>query len=251
MLDCAIIRDLLPQYYHNTLSDASRAAIKEHTLTCPVCAGLLEQQNAAPQPISHKSQHKRVFFLAAIPLLLSAVLLILHLQNTGASTLLRCPDTGWSASVQQQNNAFTIQILESGILVDTISSPGTYESALWCPGGGFLAVAYHKDDHSCTMIYNTDSRVLRHLDSSFTQTLRYQNSAFSFLSGNTSAWEGMDYIPWIWSRNGSRLLLYGKGTAVDGWSYTGYFWYTPHDGTISDVTGFDSRFIDGENPLAP
>lgn len=49
-MDCEVIRDLLPLYADDLLSDGSRAAIEAHAKTCPGCKSLMEQICAPLEP---------------------------------------------------------------------------------------------------------------------------------------------------------------------------------------------------------
>ncbi len=253
MLNCEIIRDLLPQYGGGTLSSASTAAIEEHTLTCPVCAKLLEDKSVQVRKAkTHSLRQNRLrrwlpISALGLILLLAAVLLLSKLLPDPAISgwqRIDCAGTDWSAKIQQQGDSFTLRILIENTQIKQLSLEGVYQSALWASDGAYLAVGYTKSDHTCVCIYNTANGTTRQLDEAFTTALRYQHSAFSFLSGQTSQHEGMHYIPWVWDHLNYSLLVYGKGTASDGWSYQGYFWYDPFEGTIGGVTGFDHKFLD-------
>ena len=49
-MDCDIIRDLLPLYADNLISEASSRCIKEHTARCPACQKLLNEMTAPLEP---------------------------------------------------------------------------------------------------------------------------------------------------------------------------------------------------------
>lgn len=58
MMDCEIIRDLLPMYADGQVSDASRRAIEEHAAGCPACKKLLHDMCAPLEPEIEESQEQ-------------------------------------------------------------------------------------------------------------------------------------------------------------------------------------------------
>lgn len=255
MLDCTIIRDLLPQYNSGTLSQASKDAIELHTLTCPVCAKMLEDQNAraTQQETSNlrKVQLRKwipMVFLVSLALILLTVAALLlpkvfQTPAPAAQHQLPCKNTDWSANVQQQDDSFEVRIFSKDTLLKTLPVEGVYQSALWNETGTYLTICYTISGHSRVCIYSTASRVVRYLDNTFTLSLRYHHNTFSFLSGQGNTSLPMEYTPWLWDHANERLLVYGLGEDAQGWSYAGYFWYSPGDGTVSGITGFDDKFI--------
>ena len=90
MNNCNIIKDLLPLYKENLLSDDSKIFVEDHLRTCPECEGLLkdeiqiERKESKPLDFVEKRIKKetRYFTLAIIALLGSILIFIISYLNT-------------------------------------------------------------------------------------------------------------------------------------------------------------------------
>lgn len=90
MNNCNIIKDLLPLYKEDLLSDESKIFVEDHLRTCPECEGLLkdeiqiERKESKPLDFVEKRIKKetRYFTLAIIALLGSILIFIISYLNT-------------------------------------------------------------------------------------------------------------------------------------------------------------------------
>ena len=90
MNNCNIMKDLLPLYKENLLSDESKILVEDHLRTCPECEGLLkdeiqiERKESKPLDFVEKRIKKetRYFTLAIIALLGSILIFIISYLNT-------------------------------------------------------------------------------------------------------------------------------------------------------------------------
>ena len=90
MNNCEIIKDLLPLYKENLLSEESKTFVEDHLKTCPECENLLkeeikiESKNTKPLDFVEKRIKKetRYFTLAIIALLGSILIFIISYLNT-------------------------------------------------------------------------------------------------------------------------------------------------------------------------
>ena len=90
MNNCNIIKDLLPLYEENLLSEESKTFVEDHLKSCPECENLLKDQieieskNTKPLDFVEKSIKKetKYFTLAVIALLGSILIFIISYLNT-------------------------------------------------------------------------------------------------------------------------------------------------------------------------
>ena len=90
MRDCNIIKDLLPLYKEDLLSNKSKTFVEEHLKTCPECENLLkdeikiESKNTKPLDFVGKRIKKEARYstLAAIALIGSILIFIISYLNT-------------------------------------------------------------------------------------------------------------------------------------------------------------------------
>ncbi len=90
MNKCNIIKDLLPLYKENLLSDESKIYVEEHLQSCPDCENLLKNQieieskNTKPLDFVEKriKKESRYFTLAVVALLGSIFIFIISYLNT-------------------------------------------------------------------------------------------------------------------------------------------------------------------------
>lgn len=90
MNKCEIIKDLLPLYEENLLSEESKTFVEDHLKTCPECKNLLkedieiENKNTKPLDFVEKRIKKetRYFTLAVISLIGSILIFIISYLNT-------------------------------------------------------------------------------------------------------------------------------------------------------------------------
>lgn len=64
-LDCEIVRDLMPLYVENLVSEKSKAAVEEHVKNCRPCSEILELMKA-PEKRSAKSDEKEIDYLKKV-----------------------------------------------------------------------------------------------------------------------------------------------------------------------------------------
>ena len=247
MLQCSVVRDLLPQYKKNTLSAETRAAVEVHIQTCPTCAELIEAQTRQKQSSGSYLRPKQLLILGsiiAVVLIVIALLLsIFFLPEPIPKDSLTGGD--FTAAIFQEEKIFRVEISsEESPFQREFPISGFYETAMWSKGGKYLVIRYQKDGYTCTFIYDTANRVARYLDNTMTNLIRYYDSAFTFLSGNTNKDEGMHYAPWAWGATDHTLLIFAKGIDPEGYTRTGYFLYSLTDGTIDGVIGFTDPYLD-------
>ncbi|WP_311482382.1 zf-HC2 domain-containing protein [uncultured Anaerococcus sp.] len=90
MRDCNIIKDLLPLYKEDLLSNESKTFVEEHLKTCPECENLLneeieiESKNTKPLDFVERRIKKetRYFTLAVLALIGSILIFIISYLNT-------------------------------------------------------------------------------------------------------------------------------------------------------------------------
>lgn len=90
MRNCNIIKDLLPLYKEDLLSQESKTFVEEHLKTCPECENLLKDQikieNTETKPLDFVEKRikkeTRYFTLAVIALLGSILIFIISYLNT-------------------------------------------------------------------------------------------------------------------------------------------------------------------------
>lgn len=90
MNNCNIIKDLLPLYKENLLSDESKIFVEDHLKSCPDCENLLKDQieieskNTKPLDFVEKriKKESRYFTLAVVALLGSILIFIISYLNT-------------------------------------------------------------------------------------------------------------------------------------------------------------------------
>ena len=90
MKNCNIVKDLIPLYKENLLSEESRTFVEDHLKSCSECENLLKDQieikrtNTKPLDFVEKSIKKetRYFTLAVIALLGSILIFIISYLNT-------------------------------------------------------------------------------------------------------------------------------------------------------------------------
>lgn len=90
MKNCNIIKDLLPLYEENLLSDESKIFVREHLKICPECENLLKDQiqieNKKSKPLNFVEKRikkeSRYFTLAILTLIGSILIFIVSYLNT-------------------------------------------------------------------------------------------------------------------------------------------------------------------------
>lgn len=65
-LKCHIVRDLLPLYNDDLLSEESRAEVEQHLKTCENCANIYRQMNSKLEPLQTETAREDIDYLKKV-----------------------------------------------------------------------------------------------------------------------------------------------------------------------------------------
>ena len=271
MMQCEIIRDLLPLYAEGLTGDAANREIEAHLAGCDACAKALEQLRVPveqPEPQAEawkaavkkekKTRRRRLVLMIAAALLLGVgiCLGVLYRQDffeirdranspDGQVTAVICDGAGDSVAVPEDVPAFRLKLMKGAkqVLMAVIGD-AEYQSMHWSPTSDMVALQIRKNGMETVQVKQVPpSNTGRHLavERQLAQLVR-------------SAPE-LEWVRWeesedgqrplldcrfvCWSEDGSNILLSARGTDATGETRQGYLLFYPQrmaDPTINPNT---------------
>ncbi len=266
MMQCEIIRDLLPLYAEGLTGEETIRAVEAHLATCEACAKALEQLRAPveqPEPRAEawqaamkkdrNSRRRRLLLAVVLALLLGAgiCLGILYRQDFfDIRARKAAPQGGYTAIMYQGSRAFTAPGQAEGFRIrlnkdgkaqrETVYNDAEYLGMNWSPDGRFLAVNYRHQGTVTLSILDT----LGESQKTFAFTLKYAVQYTPTLSW--VRWQGdtplLDCSFVTWNGDSTGILVSARGADADGAIRQGYFWYHPAGKklSITGLTDFDT-----------
>lgn len=169
MNNCNIIKDLLPLYKENLLSQESKIFVEDHLKTCPNCENLLKNQieieskNTKPLDFVEKriKKESRYFTLAVVALLGSILIFIISYLNTprhleyekGLYKVYRSDDI-YTVEFSDKVSGIDYTDTEDAIYLDAYS---TKYDEIFNKDRPRKSLTFHKDDLKMVLYQNHDS----------------------------------------------------------------------------------------------
>lgn len=169
MNNCQIIKDLLPLYKEDLLSDESKTFVEDHLKTCPECENLLKDQiqieskEARPLDFVEKRIKKetRYFTLAVLALIGSILIFIISYLNTprhlkyekGLYKVYRS-DEIYTVEFSDKVSGIDYTDTEDAIYLDAYS---TKYDEIFNKEKPNKALTFHKDNFKTVLYQNHDS----------------------------------------------------------------------------------------------
>ncbi len=169
MNDCNIVKDLLPLYRENLLSEESKSFVKDHIKSCSTCKNLLENdvkiQNKDPKPLDFVEKRikkeTRYFTLAVIALIGSILIFIISYLNTprhieyekGLYKVYRSDDI-YTVEFSDKVSGIDYTDTEDTIFLDAYT---TKYDEIFNKNSPNKSLTFHKDDLKMVLYQNHDS----------------------------------------------------------------------------------------------
>ena len=259
MMQCEIIRDLLPLYAEGLTGDAANREIEEHLAGCDACAKALEQLRVPveqPEPQAEawkaavkkekKTRRRRLALICTLALLLGiAVCLgVLYRQDffeirdrakspDGQVTSLVCDGAGDSVAVPEGAPAFRLKLMKGAkqVLMVVIGD-AEYQSMHWSPTSDMVALQIRKNGMETVEVKQVPpNHTGRHLavETQLAQVAR-STPALEWVQWEESE-DGkrplLDCRFICWSEDGKTILLSARGTDATGETRQGYLLFYP------------------------
>lgn len=169
MKNCNIIKDLLPLYEENLLSDESKIFVREHLKICPECENLLKDQiqieNKKAKPLDFVEKRikkeSRYFTLAILTLIGSILIFIISYLNTPR----HFEYDKDLYKVYKSNDIYTVEFSDKVSGVDyTVTDDAIYLDAYTTKYDEFFnkerpkkSLTFHKDEIKTVLYQNHES----------------------------------------------------------------------------------------------
>ena len=260
MTPCNVIRDLLPLYAENLVSDESRQIIEEHLAICEDCRTILRRMqtgdaNAAPsghkefQSVlrSHKKKNNRkTIFLTLSAILLGLALCLGYLWYRGVFHLAErqtSPNGATTTTVYNCDFASYGRFPKSGgfTLIDKgyFNGSTTYQYARfqglwWSVNGNYQVVSMYTDEGLWLSLTDYPRNVSANLDAHLDTSL-YNNDFFRDVIYNEETGQRQIEFQFVqWSlKDEPSMLIYFSYTDSSKQFHEGYFWYNYETGEVS------------------
>ncbi len=271
MMQCEIIRDLLPLYAEGLTGQAANREIEAHLAGCNACAKALEQLRVPveqPEPQAEawkaavqkekKTRRRRLALICTLALLfgIAICLGVLYRQDffeirdrakspDGQVTSLVCDGAGDSAAVPEGAPAFRLKLMKGAkqVLMVVIGD-AEYQSMHWSPTSDMVALQIRKNGVETVQVKQVPpNQTGRHLavEAQLAQVVR-STPALEWVQWEESE-DGkrplLDCRFVCWSEDGKTILLSARGTDATGETRQGYLLFYPQrmaDPTINPNT---------------
>ena len=255
MINCDVVRDLLPLYVDGLASEGSTALIKEHVEVCADCRAQLERmrtplEEGSAEAADYKKAlvkqkrhtHKRIALFAALALALGAAacLLILwgkgmfHIAERAASpngemtaTVYSCT---WDRSfIFPRGDGFTLRAAAGdkarGYYLSSYHD-AVFKGMWWSPSGRYLLLAF------------------QWTDGLYLQLEDYRHNHTANLNPIFNVAPGAEYTFIHWREDDAMLIQYAY-TGEDDMEHMGYFWFSCESWSVSGLVelGADDEFF--------
>lgn len=258
MMQCEIIRDLLPLYAEGLTGDAANREIEAHLASCDACAKALEQLRVPveqPEPQAEawkaavkkekKTRRRRLVLLIAAALLLGVgiCLGVLYSQDffeirdradspDGRFAAIICNGAGDSIEWTEDASAFRLKLMKGAkqIYMGVIGW-AEYQSMHWSPDSEMLAVQYrYRGVETVTvkrMPPGAKSGEHLALDVKLPALVR-STPALEWVQWDETGEQPLLDCRFIcWSEDGKSMLLSARGTDATGETRQGYLLFYP------------------------
>lgn len=260
MTPCNVIRDLLPLYVENLVSDESRQLIEEHIAVCEECRTMLYRMQSDDSNTesschedfqtvlrSHKKRNNRktlIFTLLAI--LLSLFLCLGYLWYRGVFHIVErqtSPNGATTTTVYNCDFARYGRFPQSGgfTLIDKgyFNGSTTYQYARfhrlwWSVNGNYQVVSMYTDEGIWLSLTDYTRNIGVNLDAHLDTSL-YHNDFFRDVIYNEETGQRQIEFQFVqWSlKDEPNMLIYFTYTDSSNQFHEGYFWYNYETGEVS------------------
>lgn len=260
MTPCNVIRDLLPLYVENLVSDESRQLIEEHIAVCEECRTMLYRMQSDDSNTesschedfqtvlrSHKKRNNRktlIFTLLAI--LLSLFLCLGYLWYRGVFHIVErqtSPNGATTTTVYNCDFARYGRFPQSGgfTLIDKgyFNGSTTYQYARfqglwWSVNGNYQVVSMYTDEGIWLSLTDYTRNIGANLDAHLDTSL-YNNDFFLDVIYNEETGQRQIEFQFVqWSlKDEPSMLIYFTYTDSSNQFHEGYFWYNYETGEVS------------------
>lgn len=234
MMNCNIIRDLLPLCADGLASKESAALVEAHMKQCPACRAELARmrvplERPAPEAPSYREAlrrekrriTKRTASFSAAALLLGVLLSLLVLlskgyfhivdrKSTADGSMTATAYAGDVTGLFPQADGFTLKTVcaerSRGYYLTTYSG-AEFDGMWWSPSGRYLAVSMRDAERARLVVSDYIGNHTTHIDLLF------------------GIAEGAEYTFVQWREDDAMLIRYAYADA-GGKEHTGYFWYS-------------------------
>ena len=260
MTNCNIIRDLLPLYIENLVSEESRQLIEEHITVCEECRTMLHRMQtgvttATPpdheefQTVlrSHKKKNNRkTLFLTMSAIVLGLALCLGYLWYRGVFHIAErqtSPNGVTTTTVYNCDFAHYGRFPTSGgfTLIDkgyfngsTTFPDARFQGLCWSVKGNYQVVSMYTDEGLWLSLTDYTRNIGVNLDGRLNLVL-YNNDFFRDVIYNEETGQRQIEFQFIqWSlKDEPNMLIYFSYTDIQNQFHEGYFWYNYETGTAS------------------
>lgn len=257
MMQCEIIRDLLPLYAEGLTGDVANREIEAHLAGCGACAKALEQLRVPveqPEPQAEawkaavqkekKSRRRRLALIAGLALMLGAAIClgVLHSQDffeirdrakspDGRFTSVICDGAGDSVAVPAGAPAFRLKLMKGAkqVLMVVIGD-AEYQSMHWSPTSDMVAVQIRKSGMETVQVKQVPpNNTGRHLtvETHLAQVVR-KTPELEWVQWDENGQRPLLDCRFVcWSDDGKTILLSARGTDATGETRQGYLLFYP------------------------
>lgn len=260
MTNCNIIRDLLPLYTENLLSEESRQLIEEHIAACEECRTILYRiqtgvTTATPpdhkefQTVlrSHKKKNNRkTLFLTMSAIVLGLALCLGYLWYRGVFHIAErqtSPNGATTTTVYNcdfsrygrfpKSGGFTL--IDKGYFNGSTTFPDArFQGLWWSVNGNYQVVSMYTDEGLWLSLADYTRNIGVNLDGRLNLVL-YNNEFFRDVIYNKETGQREIEFQFIqWSlKDEPNMLIYFNYTDIQNQFHEGYFWYNYETGTSS------------------
>lgn len=260
MTPCNVIRDLLPLYAENLVSDESRQLIEEHLAVCEDCRTMLRRMqtadtNTAPSDheefqtvlYSHKKRsNRKTLFLTLSAILLGLALCLGYLWYRGVFHLAErqtSPNGATTTTVYNCDFARYGRFPKSGgfTLIDkgyfngsTTYQYARFQSLWWSVNGNYQVVSMYTDEGLWLSLTDYTRNIGVNLDTRLNTAL-YSSDFFRDVIYNEETGQRQIEFQFVqWSlKDEPSMLIYFSYTDSSKKFHEGYFWYNYETGEVS------------------
>lgn len=248
MNECAVIRDLLPLYLEDAVSEESRQEIERHLDGCAGCRAVLEQDGAChrvpKQP--KKRVTKRAVWVTALLLTGLAVLAVLWFSHAFFFVgSFASPDGAVTTRVYDRDISEFIPAKDHFTLVDQGAFSGktvlwgSFDGLWWSADGKYQVVSLLADGECWLTVFDYVRNTGSNLDNRLRSGI-YEREEFS-----DAVLDDVEFRFVQWSPYDSNMLIYFSYVNQDGLDRDGYFWYRYADGTVSGIAFLETVMLAG------
>ena len=267
MIDCQVIRDLLPLYADGVAGVESIALVEGHLAKCPGCSAYLQRMQAkleeeeagdigsgkALKKQKHR-RNRRTVFLTVAALLLGAAVCLVLLWCRGVFCIVdrqQSPDGAITTTVYSRDVTGPFPLSGGCTLQDqgafagnTVYRGAAFDGLWWSPNSKYQVISLREEDGIRLVLINYLSNSSGNLDAWISMAV-YNSGLFPREPMDEMEWLDAEYRFIQWSEDGATMLIRYDYLDMDGVDQAGYFWYNCENGKLSGKMELESAVARG------